>query len=127
MKGSTRRCFLLKSTLVGLGAAAARAGLPAGDNAAETALRAVDVELLEVLRSYGRVEAMSRTGTRELVVRSRRCGVPAYRIEVEVRDTRRFCRSFAALSRTSDRVLVSGNTLNLARQRGCFLIENRVV
>ena len=127
MRGSTRRSFLQKSALVGLGAAAASCGVALGETEAETTLRAVDAELAGVLRSYGRMRAMVRTGTKKTVVGSRPRRVPAYHLEVEVRNRAAFCRSFEILSRHSDRVMVEGNTLKFAREGRHFVIKNQII
>lgn len=125
MKGTTRRNFLKKSTLVGLGAAAASSGLAWGGTEAETSLRELDAALAEVLRSYGRMRAMAEAGSQNVVVGSRTCRVPAYHVEVEVRSTEAFCQSFDAWGRLSDLVLVKGNTLKFAREGRYFEIDNQ--
>ena len=127
MKGSTRRNFLQKSTLMGLGTAAASWGIAWGETEAETTLRAVDAELAGVLRSYGRMHAMAGGGTQKVVIGSRTCRVPAYHLEVEVRSSEAFCQSFEDLSRLSDLVMVKGNTLKFAREGHYFVIENQIL
>ena len=125
MKGTTRRHFLQKSALAGLGIAAVSSGIALGDTEAETILRAVDAELARVLRSYGRTRTMAEAGTQKVVVGSRTCHVPAYHVVVEVRSTEAFCQSFDTLSRFSEPVMVKGNTLKIARGGRYFVIENQ--
>jgi len=127
MKSSTRRNFLQKSALMGLGAAATSCGFALGETEAETALRAGDAELAGMLRSYGRMRALAETGTQKIAVGSRTRRVPAYNLKVEVRNRAAFCRSFDVLSRHCDRLMVEGNTLKFARKGRYFVIENRVV
>lgn len=127
MKDSTRRNFLRKSTLVGLGTAAATSGFALGETEAETILRGVDAELAGVLRSYGRTRAMAESGSQMVVVGSKSCRLQAFRVGVEVRNPKSFCRSRDAVGRLSDLVMAEGNTLRFAREGRFFVIENRVV
>lgn len=126
MRGSSRRHFLQKSALVGLGAAAASCGIALGETEAETTLRGEDAELAGVLRSYGRMRAMVRNGTQKTVIGSRTRRVPAYNLEVVVHNRAAFCRSFEIMSRHCDRVMVQGNTLKLAREGRYFVIVNQI-
>jgi hypothetical protein len=126
MKHATRRHFLQKSALVTLGALATTNGIALGDTPAESEMRSIDTELVDVLRTYGRTDVVKEGGFQKVRVGSRTRRLPVSRLRVEVRDQDSFRRSFERLTKLSDRVLVEGDTTRFARGSRYFVIENRV-
>ena len=126
MNDSTRRNFLRQSSLVVFGAAAATGVFATGETRAEAALRGLDADLAKVLRSYGRARVMTETGTKKVVVGSRRRRLPAVRLGVDIPDLNSYQQSLDAVSRLGELVVANGNTLTFVRDGRYFVIENRL-
>ena len=131
MKHSTRRHFLQRSTLTGLGAVAAGSGIVTGisnsETDAEATLMELDTEVARVLRSYGRTRTITKSETKRATTGSKTRRLPAFHLEVEVSRAESFRGRLDALGRLSNAVLANGNTLRFERGGRYFVIDHCVL